>query len=333
MEGDDGKTAVCRNPDKSLAILCEDPGFPRRLAHVSHGRVRAPVPPEVVDEGTERRLRHRRVLILLGFLFAIVVGGYSAIVITSRIAVAALPITVDEEIGAEIMSALDLGDHTVTDPVVVSAMEEIVDRLDRWVPVSGFDYRVVVVDIPIPNAFAVPGGNIVVFTGLIEFAETPEEVAGVLAHEMAHVYRRHGLKAISQSQGVTLALQVLSGDSGGMTALGGECLSAVAVSNFSRKQENEADAEGIRNMLKAGVNPMGLASLFARLDEQYGDVSDEMSWISSHPQHKERVATIHRIVADEPSAEYTPFGFSWDDVRSRASSTYEMPIWLLEEEW
>ena len=89
--------------------------------------------------------------------------------------------------------------------VVVDAIDTIVRRLADHASRTDVTYEVWVVDAPIVNAFALPGGYIVVYTGLIDKAETPEQLAGVIAHEMAHVTKRHGLQRVAQSAGVILS--------------------------------------------------------------------------------------------------------------------------------
>ncbi len=85
------------------------------------------------------------------------------------------------------------------------------------------------------NAFAMPGGFVVVHTGLIQLAESPEELAGVLAHEIQHVEQRHSLRAMAQSLGLYAVLSLLVGDTSGLASLGGDLLKL----KFSRNHETE----------------------------------------------------------------------------------------------
>ena len=120
-----------------------------------------------------------------------------------------------------------------------------------------FDLRIQVVDAPQINAFALPGGQIVVYTGLLRKAARPEQVAGVIAHEMAHVTLRHGLRGIAKQVGVLVGVQVLTGDLSGLAAQ----VATAAISNaYSRDAEREADAEGARMLAAAGIDPVLIAA-------------------------------------------------------------------------
>jgi predicted Zn-dependent protease len=136
------------------------------------------------------------------------------------------------------------------------------------------------------NAFALPGGAIVIFDGLIEFAETPEEVAGVLAHEMAHVIKRHGTEALLRSYGLELLIEALTGSAGGGVAGGiGETLLGLS---YSRDAEGEADRTGIELLLEAGLRADGIGRFFERFDEGPGDMPAALNLLSTHPSSETR---------------------------------------------
>lgn len=172
---------------------------------------------------------------------------------------------------------------------------EILDRLvarlagaaDLHLPL-----KVSVVDSPVVNAFALPGGRIFIFSGLLARARGPDELVGVLAHEIGHVKYRHGLRAVIQAGGLGLVLGTIFGDFAGGTAitLGSR---ALIQSAFSREAEREADAFAIDLMLKAGGDPLGLARFFESLD---GADPGALAWIASHPANAERIAAIRAAV-------------------------------------
>lgn len=160
---------------------------------------------------------------------------------------------------------------------------------------SKYRYRFHVAEDKSVNAFAMPGGYVVVHTGLIQLAQTPEELAGVLAHEVQHVEQRHGLRGMAQSLGLYAALSLLVGDTSGLASLGGRLLDL----KFSRDHETEADREGLQALVKAGINPAGMRDFFGRLAERN---KLEMGLLSTHPASAGRMAEMDRMIRTLPEA-------------------------------
>ena len=158
-------------------------------------------------------------------------------------------------------------------------------------PGSPYSYEVHVARDPSVNAFAMPGGFVVFHTGLLEKAASAEEVAGVLAHEIQHVERRHGLRGLAHAAGWRVALSLVLGDAGGSVAAAwAENLGNL---HFSRGQESEADALAVKRLLDKGIDPRGLARFFRTLMEQDASLP---ALLSSHPASEDRLAAIEAAV-------------------------------------
>ncbi len=153
------------------------------------------------------------------------------------------------------------------------------------------------VDSKIKNAMTLPGGHVLIFRGLLEFARNGDEIAGVLAHEIAHVARRHPLAVAIERANTFLLFGLLIGDVAGGTAIAGlgQVLLGAA---YSRAAEREADATAIEILNKAGIRGGPLADLLVRAEE--GPTVPEL--ISSHPGAKERAETIRRLARGRESA-------------------------------
>lgn len=229
-------------------------------------------------------------------------------------AVDSAPFSVDEELGGAAEGAMDVG-ALVEDERVVSAVEAMVDRLARAVRDVGgkpeVTWHVRVVRSEAVNAFALPGGFVTVFTGLLEAADSPEMVAGVLAHEMAHVTERHGLRRLGQSLGFFAAIQLLLGDASGLGRVAKEMLTIASVNAYSREQENEADRVGVQYLHVARIDPAALAAFFELLKREHGDTPDAVSWLSTHPQHVERIAAIGAEAARLGVVTWAPIEVDW----------------------
>ena len=151
---------------------------------------------------------------------------------------------------------------------------------------SPYRFQVHVVSLEMPNAFALPGGQIVLTRGLLRFARSPDEVAGVLAHEMGHVIHRHPTAAALEALGLGFLFGVMIGDPGlGAIGWAGETLIG---QNFRREAEMEADASAVEILGRAGVSSRGLADLFERLERSTGDLPAFLHLLSSHPPHESR---------------------------------------------
>lgn len=176
---------------------------------------------------------------------------------------------------------------TCTNPEGVAALADLAGRYERAAGLH-VPLRVVVLDHRMVNAFALPGGYVYVMNGLIQRARGPDEVAGVLGHEIGHVRYRHGLQSAIQSGGLGFLLGTVFGDFAGGTAV---VLASRALiqSAFSRDAERQADAFGVDLMLKAGGNPEGLAGFFTSLG---AGAPGALSWITSHPANAERERAI-----------------------------------------
>ena len=143
------------------------------------------------------------------------------------------------------------------------------------------------------NAVALPGGQVMLFDGLVQQADSPEELAGVLAHEVGHVRERHVMTALLRQFGLSI---LLAGADSGLAAMG-----------YSRDAEREADDYARARMAQSNISPMGAAGFFERMAESQGDNEDApavIGWLASHPSSGER-AEAYRAAAEEDT-DYPP---------------------------
>lgn len=317
--GFSGRMVFCRNEDRSVTIFCEERQFPAALSNASTGILDQ----QLGEQFKQRHSQSRRgtligTAVLAGILL-LLVGGYYGIRAGARAAVHAVPVSVDRQVGTMAFESMDLGGEEVTDPVITEAIQSMVDRLAPHAALEGMEFEVHVIDSPMVNAFALPGGKMVVFTGLIAKADDAQQVAGVLSHEMAHTTLRHGLHRIGQNLGLAAAFNLLLGDTQGLVGAGAELFQVASINSYSRDQEEDADAEGVRMLHAAAIDPMPLAEFFETLQKEEGDLPGVVSWISSHPQHEERVAAIKQQLATLPPQQYRPVEVDWEDIRQRVN--------------
>src|SRR5690606_32430743 len=132
----------------------------------------------------------------------------------------------------------------------------------------------------------------------ISAAETPEEVAGVVAHEIAHVTEQHSMRQIISSTGLFLIIQAFLGDASGLLGALADNSYFLLNQKFSRDHEREADEKGMELLIAANIDPQGMISFFETLEEEHADMPSALNMISTHPATKERIKDSTRMLED-----------------------------------
>jgi len=263
-----------------------------------------------LDRGgaAERRLRRKVVALSLAAGASLVVTAIFGVpVLASRI-IPFIPLAAERKLGAavdkEIRGVLDtrhLGPAFACgggpgEAPGRAALAKLVGKLETAaaLPVR---LRVDVVRRGEPNAVALPGGHVYVYDGLIATAQAPDELAGVLAHEIGHVAHRDGTRTVLQTAGLSFLFGMMLGDFGG----GGAVVIAartVLKSSYSRRVEAAADAYSVDLMARAGGDPHALGAILARIVGAKGDDKDHsMKLLLDHPETKDRIAAIDAVAA------------------------------------
>ncbi len=203
-----------------------------------------------------------------------------------------VPLSVDESIGKASKEQVSLSAPDCGDEVAQKYVEDLAAPLLQKVKDQPFDFHFRVANTDEVNAFALPGGYVTVNRGLIEAAESGEEVAGVLGHEIQHALLRHGTKRILRQLGGRALIALLFGgtDLHAVSDASGSLLSL----SYDRDQESEADLLGIQLLVAARMDPQGLASFFARLSK---DSVHPPELLSTHPDPGNRASLIKQISA------------------------------------
>jgi predicted Zn-dependent protease len=145
----------------------------------------------------------------------------------------------------------------------------------------------------IPNAIALPGGKIYLFDGLLQKADSPDEIAGVIAHELGHVHHRHNMRTLIYNGGTSFLIGLLLGDFTGGAAVIFATRSLLQASH-SREAEQEADDFAFATMRKLGRSPVPMAQLLFRITGAEGKSFTGFSILSSHPVTESRLAAAKK---------------------------------------
>jgi Zn-dependent protease with chaperone function len=205
-----------------------------------------------------------------------------------------------EAIDKQIRPILDTGSRGATFQCGNAAGRRSLDKLVRQLDVaasSPYHARVEVVRRKEANAFALPGGHVYVFEGLLAKSETPDELAGVIAHEMGHVVHRDGTRAVLESAGLSFLFGMMLGDfvGGGAVVIAAK---TVLSSSYSRHAEAAADAYSVELMQKVEADPKALAAILSRIASAK---EEGFELLRDHPNTKARIAAISQAtVEDQP---------------------------------
>ncbi|MEI8257274.1 MAG: M48 family metallopeptidase, partial [Deltaproteobacteria bacterium] len=211
-------------------------------------------------------------------------------------------------------------------PATDAVLAEIVGRLSAQARPQGFEYHWRVVRRREVNAFALPGGQIVVFEGLLRRAARADQVAGVLGHEIAHVTFRHGLRAVARSAGVSIGVRVLLGDASALGDVMRSVGASAILNSYSRDQESDADLEGARMVAAAGLDPRGLEEFFDLLRGESGsEMPGMLAWMSTHPGHNERIAALTHALPTLPRGPAVPLATPWAQVQAEINALGAIP--------
>ncbi|MET0544711.1 MAG: M48 family metallopeptidase [Caulobacterales bacterium] len=202
------------------------------------------------------------------------------------------PPQLEARMGAGVMAEVsqNMGEP-IPDPLAQSYVQQVVDRIAHSAK-TNFPLRSQLIDSEISNAFALPGGYVVVTCPLILELQNPAELQAVLSHEIAHVARRHVMAGLIRNIGAQISLAVLTGGAGGGATMV-KIANQAAQLSYSREAESEADHYGISYLEAQKLDASGLASFFDRMAAEKGEEEND-SFVSTHPASKARANSARR---------------------------------------
>jgi Zn-dependent protease with chaperone function len=281
---------LARTSDSASLARRDRPGW--RLVFAS------PVPAEI-DARLPPAARYGRLIDLWGLpraaaAFALVSAALAGLVLTAPTWLGPMvPQGVENRIGAALVP--DFAGSVCHTPAGDAALRKLMAEID---PAGGAaPIRVEVIKLAQVNAAALPGGRIVVLSGLLEKAAGPDELAGVLAHEAGHVRERHVMQGLLRQFGLSILLT-------GATGTAPASLGQLTALRFSRKLEDRADRYALARLDAARISPAGIAGFFDRARAKAPEGGGWLRYISDHPEAHERQNLFRRAV--RPAAAYRP---------------------------
>lgn len=223
----------------------------------------------------------------------------------------------EEKLGESVLTQYRLEHEFLPDDRALPLLKPLTTPLVQAAGQTRHSMRFYIVNDPAINAFALPGGFMVINSGLILNAANASQVQGVIAHEMAHVMNQHGVRSVIQSTGIFVLVQAFFGDASGLLAVLANAGPALLDQTYSRDFEREADEKGYALLHTAKINPQGMVDFFrlilaeekkqiAKIEDQNTRVLIEKTkgFLSTHPETEERIAAIEKRLAKDPKQQW-----------------------------
>ena len=175
------------------------------------------------------------------------------------------------------------------------ALDEIVMRLTN--EETEYNFKVEVVDSDLVNAIAFPGGNILIFRGLLEKSPSADALAGVLAHEMQHILHRHGTENLLSQTALSGIFRLLSGEAGPLAKTLFDGVHILSILKYTRQLEEEADESAMMLLIQSGVDPAAMVKMFQVLSKHSSSFPEA---ISTHPDMSSRLERLETLIQQDP---------------------------------
>lgn len=304
-------------------VFISHPDFPEWSVYTSDRAIlRDPVlaahPELTVALDAMRRKRMRNWGVFAG-IFAVLIAIPLMLLLNmgwlTSIAARQIPASWEEQLGKTAFGQYQIQADMIQDPETTRLLTELTNTLTQALPDSRYQFHFYVARNPALNAFALPGGYVVVNSELLLRADSAEEVLGVLAHEISHVTSQHGTRNLIASAGLYLTVQAALGDASGLLATLAGAAPFLLSQKYSRSFENEADAQGFDLLQRAHIDGRGMVTFFnkvkseeekmrAKAREQLGEgagavLTETPEFLSTHPATDSRIEHMREKAAHQ----------------------------------
>ena len=217
-----------------------------------------------------------------------------------------------------IKESIQRSEKVIEDEEIKAVIDSLVKRITNANSIYGEELNIMLVDNPQINAFALPDNHIIIYSGLIDACDQPEALAGVIAHELAHIRLNHVMKKLVKEIGISVLFSMTSNGSGEVLK---QTTKALTSSAYDRSLEDEADEKAFQYLISADINPAPLADFFYQLSLQEPSLTSNLQWINTHPETKERAENIVSKLVDS-TYEFLPLinDDTWNTLKEEVQS-------------
>src|SRR5258706_4511787 len=220
----------------------------------------------------------------------------------------------EKKLGELILKAVEVSSNEFQSRKLKGIIDTIKNSICKAQDIDPNSIKIYIIQKEDVNAFALPDKQIEIYSGLIKYSKGLEEVAGVLAHELGHIEKNHVMKKLVKELGIAMIV-TLAGNNSGFEIVK-DAARTLSSSAFDRKQEKEADDFAFDTLIKANIDPENLANFLFRLSKESNNVPEELVWISTHPDTKERAAEILKKKKGMKINQAPMIKSSWADVQA-----------------
>ena len=240
-------------------------------------------------------------MVLVGGIVAIFLGLWWAKNPMAAAVAGKIPVEIEQKIGDTAFTSHATPSKLIQDQDILTDFKTLSEPLIEAIDSQRYTFEFHILEDSSLNAFALPGGKMAIHTGLILKAERPEEVLGVMAHELAHVEMQHSMRNLVEMVGMYAVISALFGDVSGIAAILVNNAPFLLQMKFSRDHEREADEKGFEYLSKANIDPRGLMEFFERIQQEHDesgmpDMDGALSVLTTHPATDERINNLNRLI-------------------------------------
>jgi beta-barrel assembly-enhancing protease len=252
-------------------------------------------------------------LAVTGALIVLCLGLGSLIYFRSSIAhliADKVPYTMEQSLGDTYIQQLATTESLDTTSAVVLGLRQKMQLLTKHID-HHYNFKIYVSPSEDVNAFALPGGHVVFNKGLLNEADSWEEVLGVGGHELAHVTEKHHTRGVISKVGVFTLLSLMFGDGSALTDIIFGAGAQLEGLSYSRAYETESDIKGFEYLTTAGINPAGLRTFFDKLNHLHGDgdqALNKLDFLSTHPSPDNRIEKLQTLEKNKGARKYQVLG-------------------------
>ena len=226
----------------------------------------------------------------------------------------------EKDMGDKLFEQVKVEYKLVNDTALVNELTRTLQPLVNAIEDTAFHFKFYIANNPTLNAFAMPGGNVVIHSGIIDKAANWEELMGVLAHELSHVTQRHHVRGIISNLGIYVVLSSFFGDASALLGTLAQASGSLTSLKTSREYETESDETGWDYLIKANINPEGMIGMFKKLQKEYPEdkeTEELTSLLQTHPARGERIEVLTAKKKELKNQHFITFQNSFDTFKKR----------------
>jgi beta-barrel assembly-enhancing protease len=199
----------------------------------------------------------------------------------------------EEKIGDLIFDYIKTTNEEIDSDTAIIILNKIRDRICKSNNIDHDEIKIHLLDNSQINAFALPDRHMIINSGLIEYCDNPEELASVMAHEIAHMQNKHLMKRMSREFGIAMLVSMVGGDASSEVLR--EIVRSITSKAFDRTEESEADEYAVSYLANANIDPEHFANFLYRLSLDEPSYLEKLQWVNSHPNTQDRTTEILRL--------------------------------------